>query len=85
MSPACYKAQSRTRNISELRFVATIFLRKHFPAVTLKQIGELFGGKDHSSVIYCYARAKVLLAIKDPSFTKKYVMALKSVNQWLAK
>ena len=83
MSPDCYGLKDRSRNVSELRFIAALFLRKHFPALTLQQIGVLFGGRDHSSVLYCLARAKVLLAIKDLMFCKKYATALKSGNQWL--
>jgi chromosomal replication initiation ATPase DnaA len=84
MNPMCFRMNDRSRNIAELRFLGTLFLRKHFPTVTLKQIGTLFGGKDHSTVVYALTRAKMLLSVRDAAFTEKYKSALKSVNQWLA-
>ncbi len=83
MSPGCYKLRSRLRNIVELRFVGALFLRMHFPNVTLSQIASLFGGQDHSSVISGIARANNLLYTGDERFMTKYNNALNSVNLWL--
>ena len=33
MSPEAYKMKTRVRNVVELRFIATLFLRQYFPAL----------------------------------------------------
>jgi chromosomal replication initiation ATPase DnaA len=85
MSPECYRMKSRVRNIVELRFIASLFLRQHFPALTLHQIAAYFGGQDHSSVINGLSRAYNLIYMQDAQFLKKYNTALKSVTTWLRK
>ena len=71
MSPDSYKLKNRERYIVELRFIAALLLRRNFPKMTLHQIGTLFGGQDHTSII------------GDPRFVTKYNTALQSVNLWL--
>lgn len=83
MNPECYKMKSRVRNVVELRFIASLFLRQHFPALTLHQIANYFGGQDHSSVINGLSRAYNLIYIQDAQFLKKYNSALQSVTAWL--
>jgi len=85
MSPECYKMKTRVRNIVELRFIASILLRQHFPALTLQQIASYFGGQDHTSVINAISRAHNLLYVRDEQFIKKYNTVLKSINSWLKK
>jgi chromosomal replication initiation ATPase DnaA len=85
MAPACYRMRSRERNIVELRFITAMFLRVHFPYVTLQQIAGFFGGLDHSSVISGLTRAHNLIYTGDLRFVKKYNIALKAVNLWLEK
>ena len=83
MSPDSYKLKTRDRNVVDLRFIGALFLRKHFPMVTLFQIAEIFGGQDHSSIISGIARAHNLLYTGDERFTTKYNAAQNSVNLWL--
>jgi chromosomal replication initiation ATPase DnaA len=83
MSPACYRMKTRLRNISELRHIAALLLRTNFPGITLQQIATLFGGQDHTSILYGLTRANNLIYTEDPRFIKKYNIALKTVNQWL--
>jgi chromosomal replication initiation ATPase DnaA len=83
MSPVCYKMKTRLRNITELRFLGALFLRRHFPAITLSQIARLFGGQDHTSIINALDRANNLIYTGDLAFTQKYNSALKSVEIWL--
>lgn len=85
MSASCYRMKSRERNIVELRFIAAMFVRMHFPHVTLQQIAAYFGGLDHSSVISGLTRAHNLIYTGDLRFMKKYNTALKAVNLWLEK
>lgn len=83
MSYSRYKAKSRERDIVELRFIAALFLRIHFPYMTLQQIAEFFGGQDHSSIINGLSRANNLIYTGDLRFIKKYNTALRSINLWL--
>jgi chromosomal replication initiation ATPase DnaA len=83
MNPECYRWKTRVRSIVEMRFIATLFLRQHFPALTLHQIAGYFGGQDHSSVINGLSRAHNLIYVQDSAFLKKYNTTLKSVNTWL--
>ncbi len=83
LNPECYRMRTRVRNIVELRFIGSLLLRQHFPALTLHQIAAYFGGQDHSSVINGLSRAHNLIYVQDTEFLKKYNSALKSVTQWL--
>ncbi len=83
MNPECYRMKTRVRNIVEMRFIASIFMRQYFPALTLQQIAAYFGGQDHSSVINGISRAYELLHTRDTQFVAKYNTALKWVSNWL--
>jgi chromosomal replication initiation ATPase DnaA len=83
MSPECFKLKTRLRNIAELRFLGAIFLRMHFPMLTLHQIAALFGGQDHTSIMSGIARANNLIYTGDLRFIQKYNLVLNSVNLWL--
>jgi len=85
MSPDCYKMKSRLRIISELRYIGALFLRRNFPMLTLYEIGSLFGGQDHTSVISGITRAYELINTGDVKFINKYNKALQSVDLWLQK
>jgi chromosomal replication initiation ATPase DnaA len=85
MNISCYKLKSRDRDTVELRFLGALFLRMHFPMVTLQQIAGMFGGQDHSSIVNGIARAYNLLHTGDLKFITKYNKALNSVNLWLEK
>lgn len=78
-----FKAKTRRRDIVELRFIGALLLRRFYPQVTLKQIGRLFGGQDHTSVINGISRAYDLLETNDIIFCTKYNKALNTVNLWL--
>jgi len=78
-----FKTKTRKREIVELRFIGALLLRRFYPGVTLKQIGGLFGGQDHTSVINGISRAYNLLETNDIIFCTKYNKALNTVNLWL--
>ena len=78
-----FARRTRKREFVELRFVGALLLRKFFPRITLKEIGKLFGGLDHTSVINGVARAYDLLETNDPVFTYKYETALNTINSWV--
>jgi chromosomal replication initiation ATPase DnaA len=85
ISPNCYKMKTRVRNVTELRFIAAMFLRSNFPGMTLNQIATLFGGQDHSSVISGLTRGYNLIYTGDLRFMTKYNTAQKAINIWLRK
>jgi chromosomal replication initiation ATPase DnaA len=85
MSPRCFSMRSRLRDIVDLRFVAALLLRTHFPRITLQQIAALYGGQDHSSVINGMIKAKNLLHTGDTKFISKYSIARKAIEVWLGK
>jgi hypothetical protein len=47
---------SRKRHIVEARQAAAWVLRHAYPRISLQTIGELIGGRDHTTVIYAIAR-----------------------------
>lgn len=49
--PEALASQSRSRNITEARHVAMYVVRELL-GTPLQQIGELYGGRDHSTVLY---------------------------------
>ncbi len=83
MNPEGFRQKTRVRSIVEMRFIGSLFLRQHFPTLTLHQIAAYFGGQDHSSVINGLSRAHNLIYTQDCEFLKKYNTALKSVTTWL--
>jgi len=85
LNATCYRWKDRCRTIVELRFVGALLLRKYYPLITLQQIGLLFGGQDHTSVINSLQKANNLLDTHNAAFTAKYNVALNSVNTWLRK
>ena len=85
MSPACYRKKSRSREISDLRFIGAFLLRTYFPSMTLHQISFLFGGQNHTSIMNALTRAGQMIATGNQEFTNKYLTALKAINKWLRK
>jgi len=83
MAPEDYKLKSRKTDIVELRFIGAHLLRRFYPRLTLKQIGALYGGQDHTSVTNSITRANELLYTNDPIFNYKYNNALDIVTKWL--
>ena len=83
MNPACYKLRTRVRIITELRFIAAMFVRTNFPKITLHQIAGMFGGQDHTSILSGLTRGYNLIHTGDLNFMTKYNVAQKAVSIWL--
>jgi chromosomal replication initiator protein len=81
--PDVFREKNRNRKVVEVRFVAALLLRYYYPTITLKQIGLLFGGQDHTSIINAISRGQNLLYTSDLVFTAQYNNAQNTVNQWL--
>lgn len=57
ISAYAMKSPSRRTRVVEARYAA-MYLAKFFTKLSLKEIGESFGGRDHSSVLYGVETAK---------------------------
>lgn len=62
------KSKSRTKNIVTARQAAMFLMRKYLD-ISLAEIGKVFGGKDHTTVINAIKRVEDKLT-KDTNFTK---------------
>ncbi len=49
---------SRRRHVVEARQAAAWVLRHAYPALSLEAIGEVLGGRDHTTIIYSIARVE---------------------------
>jgi chromosomal replication initiation ATPase DnaA len=54
------KSKSHARNLVEARQLAMYLIKKHL-GCTLKYIGNYFGGRDHSTVIYALDTVKDMM------------------------
>lgn len=64
ISPEMINGQTRKREVVIARQVA-MYLAKKFTEKPLKAIGELFGGRDHSTVIYSCNTVKDMIEVDD--------------------
>jgi chromosomal replication initiation ATPase DnaA len=83
MSVEHYIERNRSREVVDLRFLSAKLLRHYYPNITYKEIGALYGGQDHTSIMNAIGKANDLLYIGDKSFTQKYQAALNSIEQWI--
>lgn len=58
--------KSRLRNIVFPRQIAMYLCRKYVGGASLAQIGAIFGGKDHATVLYAYRNVEGLIESKTP-------------------
>ena len=71
MSPSLVCGKLRFKNIVEARMVAAYVLRKdRYLSLGLKHIGNILGGKDHTSVMHHVKRIGELIDI-EPEFRVK--------------
>lgn len=76
--PSDMTAKRRTKNVVYPRHVA-MFLSREMTALSLPEIGEQFGGRDHTTVLHAYEKMKKDLK-KDPkskSLVDKLVVEIK--------
>ncbi|MBK7466486.1 MAG: chromosomal replication initiator protein DnaA [Saprospiraceae bacterium] len=52
VSAALVKGKSRKGPVAQARHLSIYFIKKHLSHLTLKEIGEAFGGKDHSTILH---------------------------------
>ena len=62
---------TRTQELCDFRFMAMKHLREK--GFTYKEMGRVFGKRDHSTAVYAVKQADALL-ITDPAFRRKYTI-----------
>jgi chromosomal replication initiator protein len=67
-----YTAQTRKARHVLLRQMAAVFLRRHFPDMSLRQIGDYFGGREHTSVLHAIKSSESFLENQDELFVTNY-------------
>ena len=70
------KGKLRKREFVLARHICAYFLRLHTNA-TLENIGDFFGGRDHTTVIHSVATIKDFIHIKDDIITRD----IKAINK----
>lgn len=71
-------------SLVELRFITALFIRQHWPELSLEKIGELFGGQDHTTVRNAIIVSESYLENGDQKFTAKYNTAKSAIDKWLS-
>lgn len=72
--------QSRKREFAESRAIAMSLIRSYFPKISLSATGKLFGGRDHSTVIYNVNLAADLIST-DRKFKLKYLEIKQQIDK----
>jgi chromosomal replication initiator protein len=71
-------SKTRTRNVTEARHVAMYAIRQIL-ALPLKEIGGLFGGRDHSTVLYSIQKVEGRLE-SDPDFQQRVMETMNHIT-----
>ena len=69
VSPEGLQSQKRTKDLTIPRQVAMYLIKEFFP-VSLVEIGKLFGGRDHSTVIHSISKVEEEIR-QDPVFAER--------------
>lgn len=90
-----YAVVSRQVTYTHLRFIATMIARKHYPEVTLKELGwqfEKYGNREskasakhYSTVINMHTSGYNLLEKRDVVFCTKWVKVVEKLNEEVGK
>lgn len=70
------RTRSRERWIAQPRQVAMYFIQEIFPGITLNEIGQMFGGHNHATVIHA---RKVVSNLNDTN--RKFCYQLKELKE----
>ena len=70
---------SRRQSLVHARAIA-VYLIRQSTAISLQQIGEYFGGRDHTTVLHAYRKAELLVE-KDPATRRAVCELLSSIHR----
>ena len=74
------RGRSRQRQVAIPRQIAMFLCKRLIPNLSLKEIGEAFGGKDHTTVLYSCQKVQ-RQADKDVVFRQKLALLEKTVRE----
>lgn len=83
MLPTDYQYKSRQRQYVTLRMLGAYFLKVNRRDLSLQQIADLIGYKEHSMVMHCLETVQNYMDTQDKIFMYSYNKALNAVTQWL--
>jgi len=72
---------SRKREFVCLRIICADILRKHYPKMTLKEIGAMLGGRDHSSIVHYFNEARNMESTENEHYLKMKENATQVFNK----
>ena len=72
-------SKSRTQAIVVYRQLCCYFLRQYYASMSLKSIGKLIGGYDHSTIMFSIARVKQFLDDQDSIIMAAYTKATNAI------
>lgn len=73
--------RSRAPRHCKARYAIWFLVKEIMPVTSLSALGDMVGGKDHSTVLHGLVRAKEFLAT-DPNFQTRIEKARKAIAQW---
>lgn len=76
--------KTRKQEIVWARHITIHYLRKYYTYLTLKDIGLMMGGLDHTTVINSLDRVEALTETRDSKFMPKYYVAEQAIKMWLS-
>lgn len=79
-----YHVRTRTSKYAYLRMLGAYFLKQYYPKLTLKKIGALVGGVDHTTVMYYLKEVPLLIETGEPAFMTRYEAVLSVAAQWMS-
>lgn len=79
VSEAMLKGKSHETPLPDLRYIAYTIIKDKFPKASQKSIGEVFGGRDHSSVAHGLKQFNDLWHT-EPSFRMKFLTIKKALG-----
>ncbi|MGB3131791.1 MAG: chromosomal replication initiator protein DnaA [Saprospiraceae bacterium] len=74
------RGKSRKGPVAQARHISIYFIRKHLSNLSLKEIGETFGGKDHSTILHSIKAVDIQMET-DKSFLAKVEEIEKKLNK----
>ena len=77
-----YKVRSREIRYKYLRFCGYMMLKKYFPKLDLKTMGD-FCNQDHSTVINAMNASQNLIDTEDAEFCEKFNKVQMNIDKWL--
>ena len=76
-------SKDRVSYLINARAVIVMLLLKYYKIITLKKIGLLLGGKDHTTIIHTKRRAQQWMEANDAIFMEQYTRVDNRIKEYL--